>query len=470
MKKDTNSAVGFLYMLLFCCWWGIVGAQADKKVNLVLDFPVLDFPMQSYAADATGSFLKGYANPSMRQSLNMTTNFYSAAHFGAKQATKNIESPLLSNLAMYGLASVFDLFTLTAPLGSGWLHEEYHRSVLTRQGINSFNNMNKYPLLAEAVYVSRITDEELTKLHDNNPTDWRRLQTAGSEAELHLIQSLQRNNFYYKQELPHIAFYWLSTISVGAYIRACTSSEFDDLVDKSNETDGVDVLSRDFTGPDYTAWAYSLFRPDLNYAARGVHPSEVGIDRYIKPADLSEQEIDFLKKQGRLQWFNMLSPLFLGFEQFKLGKNKANFAFRHVLTPFGHNLSADVFFQTPKNNLFFTLHNYGNRDNIFFGLESAIVDKPVLANKILLSGRVMAWTQPENQAFETSNGQLGGLIGLKTQYARNILTPYVEVEAKTKGWVMGNVFSEGNVSINAGLQLRFQPKDTRSEKKVVGTD
>jgi hypothetical protein len=460
MKNNTKNFLLVGYVILLCALVGNVSAQEDPKVGLLLDFPLFDLPFQRYAADATGSFLKGYANPSMKQSLNMTTNFYSAAHFGAKQATKNIESPFWQNLAMYGMVSLFDLLTITAPLGDGWLHEEYHRAVLTRRGINSFNDMNKYPLLAEAVYVSRISDEELMKLHDNHPTEWRRLQTAGSEAELNLIQNLQKNNFYYDQGLPHFPLYWLVTTSVREYIRSCATSDFDDLVDRFNAADGADIPTRDFTGPDYTAWAYALFRPELDYAARGVHPSGVGINRYIKPSDLTQQEIDFLKKQGRLQWFNMLSPMFFGGDKFRLGNNYGNFAFRHVLTPFGHDLSVDILFQTPKNNLFFVIHNYNNRDHNFFGVETAIIDKPVfvsaLDNKLLLTSRAMLWSQPENQNFETSKGQFGGLIGLKTQYVAKMLVPYIEIEAKTKGWVMGNPFLEDNISVNAGLQMRFK--------------
>ncbi len=458
MKKKTNPffVVATFYLILGFASHVKAQQNQDEKIDLLLDFTLFDFPFQSHAVDATGNFFKSYANPSMKQSLNLTTNFYSAAHFGAKAATKNIDNPFLKNLATYGIASVFDLFTITAPLGDGWLHEEYHRAVLTRRGINSFNDMNKYPLLAEAVYVSRIADEELSRLHDDYPLDWRRLQTAGSEGELHLIQNLQRNNFFYKQDLPHIALYWLVTISVREYISACTTTDFDDLVDKFNEADGTNILKRDFTGPDYTAWAYSLFRPELNYAARGAHPSGVGINRYIKPADLSEQEIDFLKKQGRLQWFNMISPLFLGFEEFRLGKSYGNFAFRHILTSFGHDLSVDIFLRTPKNNLFFTLHQYSNLNNNFLGLESSIIDKPALNDKLLFTARAMAWIQPEDQSFTTSNSQFGGLLGLKTQYVAKSLVPYVELEAKTKGWVMGNPFLEENISVRAGLQLRLK--------------
>lgn len=68
----------------------------------------------------------------------------------------------------------------------------------------------------------------------------------------------------------------------------------------------------------------------------------------------------------------------------------------------------------------------------------------------------MLWMQPENQSFDTSKGQIGGLIGLKAQYAAKTLVPYIEIEAKTKGWVMGNVFLDDNISVNAGLQLRFK--------------
>ena len=39
-----------------------------------------------------------------------------------------------------------DLLLLYAPARNGWLHEEYHRSVMTLFYINSFNDMNTFPI------------------------------------------------------------------------------------------------------------------------------------------------------------------------------------------------------------------------------------------------------------------------------------------------------------------------------------
>lgn len=57
---------------------------SGDTVRLLLDFPLLDLPYQRYASSTYGNFFAGYGAPSMKQSLQTTTNFYSAAHFGLK--------------------------------------------------------------------------------------------------------------------------------------------------------------------------------------------------------------------------------------------------------------------------------------------------------------------------------------------------------------------------------------------------
>ncbi len=426
--------------------------------RLLLDFPLFDLPYQSYASRTTGSFIAGYANPSMKQSLQTTTNFYSSAHFGLKQAFKNVQSPVLREILTHSAVGIFDLLTATAPLGAGWLHEEYHRAVLTRRKVNSANEMNRFPLGEEAIKVYHLTDEDLERMHDNHQNDWRRLQVAGKEGELHHMQTLQRNNFFYDQNLPHIAFYWFFTFSTGAYVRSSSTDDFNRLVDEMNQKDGTDIRIRDFTGPDYTAWAYSLFRPEQPYRARGIHPSGVGTNRYLKPADMSQAELDFIKKQGNLQWLNFVSPTFLGFSKIRLshtskGNSYGNFALRSIILPYGNDIMLDLWYQSPKINAFFVLHSYFNKDNYFPGIEGGLVDYPALGGKLALSPRVMLWMQPEALSFTTEKGQLGGMLGLKTRANLGLFSPYVEIEGKTKGWVMGNVFLEDNVSVNAGLNL-----------------
>ncbi len=445
------------------CLTGALTAQrSNDTIGLLLDFPLLDIPYQSYASSTTGGFLSGYANPSMRQSLGMTTNFYSAAHFGAKQAFRKIDNKFLRGLAVYGAATVFDLFTITAPLGNAWLHEEYHRAVLTRREVSSVNEVNRFPMGGSVFKVYRITDADLQRMHDNHQNDWRRLQVAGKESELHLLQTLQRNDFFYNQKLPHIPLYWLVTFSTGGYVRSSVKDDFNTRVDEMNEKDGTDISLRDFTGPDYTAWVYSLFRPQVRYSARGVHPSGVGINRYIKPADLTQEELDFLKKQGRLQWLNLISPTLFGFSKIRLksaaeGNHYGNFAVRSVITPYGNDIMLDVWYQSPRYNLFFVLHNYFNQsENFVAGIEAGMVDQPILRGKLAVSPRLMMWRQPEGLSFSTSEGKLGGLLGLGMRANLGLFSPYLEVEGKTEGWVMGNVFLEENLSVRGGVRLAIR--------------
>jgi len=48
------------------------------------------------------------------------------------------------------------------------------------------------------------------------------------------------------------------------------------------------------------------------------------------------------------------------------------------------------------------------------------------------------------------------MLNIKGSYSLRCLFPYVEVEAKTRGWVLGNVFLEENISLRCGLNLRIE--------------
>jgi hypothetical protein len=438
-------------------------AQSQKNadtVGLFLDFPIVDVPYQHYAAKTTGSFFSGYANPSMAQSLAMSNNLYAAAHYGIKSII-TIEDEFLRILLTNAIAAGFDALTFYVPFGFGWLHEEYHRAVMTRREINSFNDMNTFPFGQTTVSVRKIRDEDLIRLSNHHILDFIRLQAAGLEGQYHQIQMLQKNNFFYNQDLPHIPLYWLSTVNTILYVLQSGTDEFDQIIDDAHQKEGSDISKRDFTGPDFTAWVSALFNPERPYEARGKHPSGVGINRYIKPSQLSQNELQYLQRQGVLQWLNLLSPHLFGFPKIRLdsterGEYFGSFAVRHLLTSFGNDISLDIFYQSPENNLFFSLHNFNNLHAPFWGIEAAIIDKTLFNDTFLLTGRGMLWTQPNNQSFTTTEGSVGGLIGLRGSYTVGALLPFLELEAKTKGWVMGSVFLEENVSLRCGLSVRVK--------------
>jgi len=434
--------------------------KTSDTTGLYLEVPLFDIPYQIYATKTTGNFFTSYANPSMRQSLAMSNNLYGSAHWGINKLIKTkseFTDILFRNLAAAG----FDLFTFYTPLGIGWLHEEYHRAVMTRREINSFNDMNTFPFGKALVYVRKVTDENLIMLSDNYNNDFRRLMIAGNEGQFHQIQTMQKNNFYLNQDLPNIPLYWMSTMTNIVYLNQSGDDIFNEKIDEANAKEGTDISSRDFTGADFTTWVDALFFPDKPYADRGLHPSGVGINRYIKPSQLSGEARSYLKKQGNLHWLNILSPHLVGFPKIKLkstenGNYYGSFAVRHLLTPFGNDINLDIFYQTPKHNFFFAFHNYNNLNSSFFGLEGALIDKKLLDDKLLLSARAMIWTQPKNQSFFTNIASIGGMFSICSSYAIGHWHPYIAIEGKTNGWVMGNVFLEKNISFNMGISLRMQ--------------
>jgi hypothetical protein len=79
-----------------------------------------------------------------------------------------------------------------------------------------------------------------------------------------------------------------------------------------------------------------------------------------------------------------------------------------------------------------------------------------MSNKLLFSGRTIIWLQPDEHSFTTSKGSLGGMLEFKGSYSLGRLNPYIEIQGKTKGWVMGNVFLEDNISFNLGLSMRMK--------------
>ena len=127
------------------------------------------------------------------------------------------------------------------------------------------------------------------------------------------------------------------------------------------------------------------------------------------------------------------------------------------LTSFGHSVDMNVFLKDDAMNLFVVLHRYTNGARSFPGVEAQLLDKQVVVagTPVEVSPRVALWLQPEGQAFRTSAMQPGGLVSLRVRPASDArLSSFAEVEAKTAGWVAGNVNLERNVSLRIGGSLR----------------
>lgn len=467
----------FPFLLLFFIYAIPSYAQnsdSTKNSQIVFSLPLIDLPYQIDAAKTVnqgqatfGSFLKGYANPSMHLSLDLSADLYTGVHYGINSmfrlnSRKNYMKDWSSGKRfLYYLTTAGTDFVLSyAPGFNGWEHEEFHRSVMTRFHVNSFNDMNKFPIGQELISVSHVKDEDLERFKYENPYDFIRMHVAGIEGEYLLIDKLQKNNFYYKQNLPHEFLYLFSTINSISYVQISTDSEIaDPITDKANQIENT-IEERDFTGLDFTAWVYDLFRPNDFYITRGGHPSGIGFDRYIKTTDLTYFELSYLHRQGKLQWFNAISPMLFGVKSMKFFNTGFdwNFSFRHVLTSFGNDISGNIFLMNTRHKFYFSFHNYQNYFSYFPAIEAQIIDfeKSINNLKIYISPRLLLGVQPQNQSFTTDNSNFIGLAECKIEFkSQKILNPFVEISAKSKGWIAGNAFLDKNFSCRIGITTRL---------------
>ena len=428
----------------------------DSVGQIYLDMPLVTLPSQIQAYRTTGGFFKSYMNPGMENSLAYTTDFYTATHFGLKKAIKLKKGGFWQIFLQRLSISAFDVLTMQLPFSFSWLHEEYHRGVMTQYGVNSFNEVLLFKFFRGSIAVSRETDEDMAMLCDEHHSDFVRLMSAGQEAVVDMNRNLQTNEFFYHQNLDNEVLYWMSSVQNFIYILGCATGSGDAGMRERNAVE-LNIEDRDFTGMDMNAWVDALWNPEKPYADRGPHPSGNGINRYIMTSDLPEECVKYLRKEAFLDLFNIASPMMVGFSHIRLAETEkgtyyGNFAFRHYLTAFGDDVALDLYLQAPWANLYTTLHSYNNYNFHYGGLEVGLVDYPLINNHMQIGGTVMGWVQPKDMLFKTNKGSFGGLVKAKVSYHSRFVDPYIELGWKSKGWVAGNANLDRGFFMKAGIR------------------
>ena len=284
-----------------------------------------------------------------------------------------------------------------------------------------------------------------------------RLKAAGIEGEYQLVPRLERDHFSGRSRAWHPALYWLTTLSAVLYLADTSGTDAIQNADNARERT---VAVRDISGHDFTAWVRDLFRPGEPWGARGVHPSGVGVNRYVNTTDLTPEERRYLHRQGVLAFLNFADPNLLGISGVTLRSPfggrplRANLALRHLLTSFGHTVDANLFLRQGPANLFVTLHGYANRGRGFLpGVDAELVDYPamLLSRHVALSPRAAVWAQPAAQAFRTRTVRAGGLAALRARTTvRGRVGALAEVERKSAGWVAGVVQLDPATNVRLG--------------------
>ena len=435
--------------------------KAQEK-NLVLDFMPYDYPYIVYDYQTySGDLSKVFFAPSMQQSVRLSASLVNSTYYllGKINLDNLTPSPFVNGIAYSLLYTGAYIFLEYIPGGVSWVHEEYHRAVLNVNNVSSYDEVYDFKFLASIIRVNNVEDTALILFKKNNPQSFVRLHSAGIEGENMLIFELFKRNFYYNQNFSYGVIAASSVLNSFSYIYSCQTAYAEQTTDEENAKDGTNIKVRDFTGLDFTAWVYDLYNPFEPYEARGIHPSGVGIDRYLKPSDLTQKQLKLLKREAYLHLLNFVSPFYLGFKRIKVSENfEFNFMVRHLLNAFGHNI--DLIFMAKHKNLNFLagLDFYKNKFLTLPGVDFSIYDYDLKIKNLNLynSLRIKAWLQPENLLYFDTEFSPGYLAEYKLSFRKGIFEPYFITSYKTRGYVEGDEFLRQNFRFMFGFALNLK--------------
>ena len=451
-SSSLSLSLGFAFLLL-----GLnLKAQPDDSTQTLSPE---DRPVNLYLLDYPMNFKDGYYWPSLNQSIYTTAAIHETVNKTLGDLLEPIH-PIWGKALTAGALLAFNIPYSYIPTGTAWQHQEAHRAVLRYHGIQSHNQANEFCFFCKRIATNQVLDQDLINFKRDYPADFIRNRGIGHEAQLEMIEQMKKDAFFYgTPAYRDVIPYLLNTYVVISYTNEFRQKDYDDAIDKRNANE-PDPDIRDISGVEFTPWVYDLFKPDEPYDQRGnnggPHPYGTGIDRYIGVEDLTVEELKYLKKESSLVWLNLISPHNFGFARFRATNpfNSQpmfwNFSVVHNLVGFGHVTDVNLYLQQHKMNLFFTYHNYKNKDHYFPGVTIEVHRYPY--KKIFLTGALGAWIQPKDQRFFANTGVAGGYLkfGVGSTLAKK-LEWFIDADLKSDGWVSGNVSLEPIAQIQFGI-------------------
>jgi hypothetical protein len=436
-----------MFKILLILFFAISVSAQGKPADQVTNWPLVELPFNQTT---------NYAWPSMQQSLMLSSSVYQTAHTVIeRKSDENDVSNLGKRLFIVG----FDFVVNGLPLGSGWMHEEWHRAVMTNRHVASQNDVYKLNVFSELIAVSHVDDEELIRLKKDFPADQVRLSAAGIESQTAQNFYLEKAEFFDHSPSWDQPLLWLNHITNFGYIQTCTTKDSTRVTKDQNSEDGTDISKRDFTGLDPLGWVYDLFRPDEPYEARGTHPSGVGINRYRTLDNLTDEEKSFLSLQKNLSLLNFVDPFLFNFREFSgtfRGEPiKWNAKLQHYLTSFGYDVDVVLMANYQERNYLFVSHQFFNNKRYFPGFTLELYKWPV-AEKLLGSIAISVWEQPLDHLVNTDSGFVGGSLNLTGFYQySDRLQPFLYMNLKDRGWEVGQVDLGRGFLLGSGLSYIF---------------
>lgn len=408
-----------------------------------------------------GDYGNFYRNLSMEQTTEMARNLHGSLYYGHNviwnvviepNSTKRyILNRVVANIAALGT----DYLSIKLPYGFAYQHEEFHRAVMSSRHIYSYDEVWKFGKGLD-IAVTNVKDEDLVYLKANHPADQVRLSAAGVEGEYAFLLRMREDNFFRQTGYPFLGISLLGTIHAVSYVNLPFTERFNSITDSILAHDRDNILARDFTGWDFSAWVYDLFTPEEPYEDRGTWPGGLGIKRPVKESDLTAEMKDFLRETGNMQYLNFISPFMIGINRIQLKPGYFfNFALRSIPTSFGYYAGGDFFLDFNDRQVLLNLGINRSKSLILPSVDVTYYniirreDSRFSAN-VNLSG----WLQPKDQLFAADKASPGMAVGVQPRFdIGERFTIMADLSYKTKGWVFGNPYLDEKLTFRLGFGL-----------------
>jgi hypothetical protein len=277
-------------------------------------------------------------------------------------------------------------------------HEEAHRSILTGEDIGAVSH--PFPFSERSGYVDGVTDATLLALRDSDLPTFIRLHTAGFESDYLLATREETLMSWGQESFKNLAVEYL--LRKMALVRYFTEGFF------KHDTDGpeeADELKRDVVGNDLYGAIRHLFRPAMAYT------------RYTRYADLTDQELRYLRRVEWRTFLNLANANIVGVRGFRLSEDlRANVGLGHCLGPFGDFIDEKLWLAyKAKVRINAYLREFQNLDHWFLAAGIGLFDYP-LSKHLCLSAEAHYWNQPVGLGFTEGTGRAGGAVDVTGRY------------------------------------------------------
>lgn len=400
-----------------------------------------------------------YRNLSMTQATDMARNLHGSLYYGHNILWDKVIAPvntkkyILNRLVANSAALGTDYLAIKLPYGYAFQHEEFHRAVMTTRHIYSYDEVWSFGKGLD-IAVTHVKDEDLIYLKQHFPADQIRLSAAGVEGEYRYIQRMREDNFFERSNYPMVGLSLLGTLHAINYVNLPLFSKFNAITDSILSHDKFDILARDFTGYDFSAWVYDLFKPNESYAARGTWPGGIGIKRPVKETELTPDMKKFLRETGNMQYLNLVSPFLVGINRMQIKPGYYfNFALRSVPTSFGYFAGGDFFLDFNNHQMMVSL-GINKSKNLALPAMAVRYNDLIKAEGSRFNTNLMisGWMQPKYQLFFSDKSEMGIFISVQPQFAFSKRFSVIsDFSYKTKGWVFGNPYLDSRITGRVGL-------------------